>query len=59
MSNNIGWGLKVFAQVDGPHLLHAGHYLQEDAPEEILAHLVPFLSRLRQPVAERARASAP
>ncbi len=29
----------AFAKVDGPHRVHARHYCQEDAPEEILARI--------------------
>lgn len=35
----------VFASVDGPHLLRAGHYLQEDAPDEILHRVRAWLPR--------------
>lgn len=51
---------RVFSQIDGPHLLRdARHFLQEDAPDEIVAHMQRWAAGVGARVApKRARASA-
>jgi haloalkane dehalogenase len=53
--------LEVFPDHDGPHRLpDATHYLQEDAPDEILARIDAFLdARLPRPASRVRKAQAP
>ncbi len=36
---------RLFQDLDGPHMVHAKHFLQEDVPEEILGHMERWASR--------------